>query len=125
MRSRSPSEAVHATLSPGASVTLPWRADFNALAYVLSGDATVGAKGRPIEGGQLAVFGAGDTLTLTAAPRQDPRNPNVDILVLGGKPIREPVIAYGPFVMNTKAELIKAFEDYQAGRLGTIPAAHA
>jgi hypothetical protein len=45
----------------------------------------------------------------------------MDVLVLGGLPIREPIAWAGPFVMNTRAELIKAYEDYQAGRLGQIP----
>jgi len=71
------------------------------------------------------VFGPGGTLTVAADGRQEGRSPNLDVLLLGGQPIREPVMAYGPFVMNTKAELVQAFEDYQAGRLGTIPAAHA
>jgi len=120
-----PIALVHATLSPGASLTLPWRPDFNALAYVLGGRGTVGVKGRPIQLGQLAVFGPGDTVTVTADKAQESRSPNLDVLLLGGQPIREPVVAYGPFVMNTKAELLQAFEDYQAGRLGSIPAAHA
>ena len=121
-----PITLVHATLSPGATVTLPWRADFNALVYVLGGKGTIGDKGRPIEDGQLAVFDRnGDTLTVAASERQDARHPTMDVLILGGRPIREPVIAYGPFVMNTRAEVVQAFEDYQAGRLGSVPAVHA
>jgi redox-sensitive bicupin YhaK (pirin superfamily) len=120
-----PIALVHATVSPGATLSLPWRTDFNALAYVLAGHGTVGDERRPIEAGQLAVFGAGDTVTVAAGSSPDSRAPELDVLFLGGLPIREPVVAYGPFVMNTKAELMQAFEDYQAGRLGSIPAAHA
>jgi redox-sensitive bicupin YhaK (pirin superfamily) len=120
-----PITLVHATVSPGATLSLPWRTEFNALAYVLAGRGAVGDERRPIEAGQLAVFGAGDTVTVAAGSSQDGRSPQLDVLFLGGLPIREPVVAYGPFVMNTKAELIQAFEDYQAGRLGSIPAAHA
>jgi quercetin 2,3-dioxygenase len=113
-----PISLVHATVSAGARVRLPWRADFNALAYVLAGSGSVGVEKRPVRMGQLVVFGAGDALTFAAAPGAG----DMDILLLGGEPIREPVAAYGPFVMNTRAELVQAFEDYQAGRLGTIPA---
>jgi quercetin 2,3-dioxygenase len=112
-----PISLVHATVSAGARVRLPWRADFNALAYVLAGSGTVGAEQRPVRMGQLAAFGPGDAITFTADPKHD-----MDVLLLGGEPIREPVAAYGPFVMNTREELVQAFEDYQAGRLGTIPA---
>jgi len=77
---------------------------------------------RPVRTGQLAVFGPGDTITLAAGESQESRSPQLDVLVLGGRPIREPVAAYGPFVMNTREELVQAFEDFQAGRLGTVPA---
>jgi redox-sensitive bicupin YhaK (pirin superfamily) len=115
-----PIALVHATVSAGAQVRLPWPADFNALGYVLAGSGTVGTEKRPVKTGQLAVFGAGDAITFAAGTKQD-----MDILLLGGQPIREPVAAYGPFVMNTRAELVQAFEDYQAGRLGSIPAVPA
>jgi quercetin 2,3-dioxygenase len=120
-----PIALVHATLSPGASLTLPWRPDFNALVYTLAGRGSVGTSRRPIEMGQLAVFGAGDTITVAADTTQETRSPTMDVLILGGQPIQEPVAMYGPFVMNTKAEVMQAFEDYQAGRLGTIPVAHS
>jgi redox-sensitive bicupin YhaK (pirin superfamily) len=111
----------HATVQPGAQLSLPWQPDYNALVYVLSGNGTVGAPARPIQGGQLAVLGAGDRITLAASTRQDSNRPTLEVILLGGRPIGEPVAHYGPFVMNTKAELIQAIEDYQAGRLGVIP----
>jgi len=117
-----PISLLHATVEPGAQLRLPWRPDFNALGYVLAGAGTVGREQRPVHTGQLAVFGPGDVLTFGAERRMDGPSEKLDILVLGGAPIREPVAAYGPFVMNTRAELVQAFEDFQAGRLGTIPA---
>jgi hypothetical protein len=117
-----PITMIHATLRPGAQLVLPWRADFNALLYSLSGRGSVGQEGRPMEASQLAVFGPGELLSAAASARPDSRTPDFDVLILGGLPIREPVAHYGPFVMNTKAELAQAFEDFQAGRMGVIPA---
>jgi quercetin 2,3-dioxygenase len=117
-----PITLLHATLASGAQLRLPWRRDFNALGYALAGAGTVGAGQRPLHTGQLAVFGEGDTITVAAGQRPDGPSAGLDILLLGGQPIREPVATYGPFVMNTKDELVQAFEDYQAGRLGSIPA---
>ena len=119
-----PMTMVHASLAAGAQLVLPWRPDYSALVYVLAGLGTAGAERRPIQAGQLAVFGPGDALTVGAAAVQESRSPQLEVLVLGGRPIREPVAWYGPFVMNTRAELVQAMADYQAGRLGTIPAVH-
>ena len=116
---------LHATLSPGAELTIPWRPDFNALLYVLNGKGAVGPKRQTIGMGQLAVFGPGDVIKVQAGTAQESRSPNLDVLMLGGQPIREPVAWYGPFVMNTRDEIAQAVADYQAGRLGTIPAEQA
>ncbi|WP_340559815.1 pirin family protein [Streptomyces sp. GSL17-111] len=117
-----PITMLHATVSPGAQVTLPWRRDWNALAYVLAGRGTVGAERRPVHLGQTAVFGAGETLTVRADDVQDSHHATLDVVLLGGQPIREPMAHYGPFVMNSHAELVQAFEDFQSGRLGRVPA---
>ena len=112
-----PIAVAHATVSPGARLELPWPQDFNALAYVLAGAGSVGTERRPVRDGQLAVFGEGDSLVIDGTGT-DP----VEVLLLGGRPIGEPVAAYGPFVMNTRAELQQAVDDFNAGRLGTVPA---
>lgn len=121
-RTRTPITLLHATLAPGALLQLPWHADFNALVYVLSGAGRGGTDGQPVSTGQLALLGAGDVITVRADDTQQARHGALDVLVLGGQPIREPVAQYGPFVMNTRAQLQQALEDYQAGRLGVIPA---
>jgi redox-sensitive bicupin YhaK (pirin superfamily) len=117
-----PIALVHATLAAGARLELPWDPSYNALVYVLAGSGSVSADGVAITEGQLAVLGEGDYVVATAAPRGDGRSASLELLILGGQPIREPVATYGPFVMNTRAELVQAFEDFEAGRLGTIPA---
>ena len=107
--------------SSRARAALPWDRDFNALAYVLAGDGYVGAERRPVSTGQLAVFGPGDSVTVGAGGPGS-ASPNLEVLLLGGRPIREPVAHYGPFVMNTREEIMKAFRDFQKGRLGAVPA---
>jgi hypothetical protein len=98
----------------------------------MSGFGSVGAGsgdagGTPFQAGQLAVFGPGEALTISAAParEQESRSPNLEVLLLGGRPIGEPVAWMGPFVMNTRDELVQAVRDFHAGRLGTVPAVSA
>ena len=120
--SHTPLVIAHLTLAPGARIEIPWPHEFNALAYALSGQGSVGAEQRAIREGQLAVFGAGDTVVIEADSQQQSNMPSLEVFLLGGVPLREPVAAYGPFVMNTRSELVQAFEDYQSGKLGTVPA---
>jgi redox-sensitive bicupin YhaK (pirin superfamily) len=125
-KSQTPMTVAHITLAPGASVSIPWDPMFNALAYTLAGSGTVGEESQggkiaPISTGSLAVFGAGDRIVITADQVQDSRHNALEIFLLGGRPIRETVVAYGPFVMNDKAGVIQAMEDFQYGRFGQIP----
>jgi redox-sensitive bicupin YhaK (pirin superfamily) len=113
---------LHATITPGAQLSLPWSPDFSAMAYVLSGQGAAGPEQRLIADHQLVEFGPGDNLVLRAAARMSGGWDALDVLLLGGLPIREPIAHYGPFVMNTREEITQAITDYQAGRLGIIPA---
>ena len=69
----------------------------------------------------MVAFGRGDWLSIAADAYQDSRTTHLEVLVLGGRPIGEHVEHYGPFVMNTRDEIVQALEDFEAGRLGTIP----
>ena len=113
-----PMAMVHATVAPGAELVLPWPEGFNALGYVLAGDGEVGPDRRPVTAGQTVVLGSGESVAVSAAATQDSRTEALEVLFLGGRPIREPVAMMGPFVMNSRAEVLQAVEDFQAGRLG-------
>jgi quercetin 2,3-dioxygenase len=112
----------HATVSPGAELVVPWTPSFNALAYVLAGQGAAGEERRPVSAHQLVVFGAGDHLVLRGGRPEAGEAEDLEVLLLGGRPIGEPIVHYGPFVMNTDQEIRQAITDFQEGRLGTIPA---
>lgn len=115
---RTPIVYLHYTLRPGARVVQPLGPAYGACAYVFGGAGRFGAEGRPAGDGQLAVF-AGDGDAVQLAVPEDAGEP-LEVLLLGGTPLREPVARYGPFVMNTEGEIRQAILDYQAGRMGRI-----
>jgi len=119
--SHTPITITHVTVAPGGRADIPWRKDFNALAYVLAGKGSVGPDSHPLHTGQMAVLVEGDVVRLQADVSQDGRYPNFEVFLIGGVPLREQVFQYGPFVMSTKEEVIEAMEDYQKGRFGHIP----
>ncbi|WP_298210463.1 pirin family protein [Ferrimicrobium sp.] len=114
-----PINMVHATLHPGARVSLDWPASLNLLVYVMEGKVQFGSTRVDAQASQLAVFGSGDFFELA-----NPGERDAEVVLLGGRPIGEPVAHYGPFVMNTRAELEQAIADFQTGRMGQIPATH-
>jgi redox-sensitive bicupin YhaK (pirin superfamily) len=116
-----PISMMHASIAPGALVELPWNPAFNSLTYILAGSGEAGPNRLPIATGQLVTFGPGQWLSVRATDHPDSRSENLEVLFLGGEPIGEHVEHYGPFVMNTRAEIGQAVEDFEAGRLGRIP----
>ncbi len=104
------------TLDVGGDASVTLDHGERALVYVFGGSARIGDEGRVIGDGQLAILGEGTTVRL----RGPETGESARLLLLAGTPLREPVARYGPFVMNTRDELIQAFEDYQSGRMGEI-----
>lgn len=105
------------SLRPGAVALQPLDASLQAFVYVFEGRAEVGAPGRVLSDGQLGLLGPGEAVRL-ALPGTEAAGAR--LLLLAGQPLREPVARYGPFVMNTEAEIAQAIDDYRAGRLGEI-----
>jgi redox-sensitive bicupin YhaK (pirin superfamily) len=109
---------VHATIAPGAQLSVPWSPAFSAFAYVLTGQGAAGPKERLIRDDDLVMFGPGDNVVVRAAEQMTGGWDALDVLLLGGLPIRQPIAHYGPFVMNSREEIQQAIADYQAGRFG-------
>jgi quercetin 2,3-dioxygenase len=105
---------VHLRLDPGAQASIPTPENANAFVYAVSGRGVVGSDRRPVREGQAAVLGAGATVDVRAL------DDAFEVLVLAGEPLHEPVARYGPFVMNTKEEIVEAIDDFQNGRMGQI-----
>jgi redox-sensitive bicupin YhaK (pirin superfamily) len=116
VETRTPILYLDVSLQPGARVTLPVPAGYNAAVYVFEGAARVGLH-HDVSSGDFVLLGAGEAVALASA---DDASAPARMLVLGGTPLDEPVARYGPFVMNTEAEIRQAIADYQSGHFGDI-----
>jgi redox-sensitive bicupin YhaK (pirin superfamily) len=116
IETRTPIQYLHYTIQPGGRTVQPVPSDYNAFAYVIDGTATLGRDDRAVTRRQMVLFANdGDDVAIAATGSQP-----LDVLLVAGVPLREPVARYGPFVMNTRAELLQAVDDFQNGRMGQI-----
>jgi quercetin 2,3-dioxygenase len=125
IQTRTPIFYLHFTLQPGAKVVQPVSKEYNSFAYIINGEALIGPaeKQKIVKTGQMIIFDNDGEEVEISAPADSITTTNksaLDILLIGGLPLNEPVARYGPFVMNTKEEILKAIEDYQNGNMGEI-----
>lgn len=117
-RTHTPILYLHVSLAPGGRLVQPVPAGWNVFAYVFEGRARVGREERTARSGELVALEAeGGPVSVSADD-----GGGAEALLLAGEPLREPIVRYGPFVMNTEEEIHEAFADYRAGRMGEIPA---
>jgi quercetin 2,3-dioxygenase len=120
IQTRTPIAYFHFTLQPGATIIQPVPKEYNAFVYVLEGSGLFGTEPEPGDDGQMVLF-AQDGEDVVISNPVDAQRP-LDLLLIAGVPLNEPVVRYGPFVMNTEAEIAQAIDDYQKGRMGRIHA---
>lgn len=109
---------LHFTLRPGGRVAQSVPQEYNAFAYIVDGEGAFGADGERAVDGQMVMFAADGDEVMIANPAD--AEAELDVLLIAGVPLDEPVARYGPFVMNTEAEIDQAIEDYRSGRMGAI-----
>jgi redox-sensitive bicupin YhaK (pirin superfamily) len=115
---RTPISLLHITLQPGGTLVQPVATDHNAFAYLIAGEGEFGEPAQPAAAHQMVIF-SGDAGAVHLSAPADARAP-LELLLLTGVPLNEPVVRYGPFVMNTEQEIHDAIRDYQNGRMGEI-----
>jgi redox-sensitive bicupin YhaK (pirin superfamily) len=118
IETRTPIIYLHYRIAPGGVATQAVPDGFNIFAYVVDGAGLFGPDRERGGDGQLVLF-AQDGDEVQIENPADAGGP-LDVLLIGGVPLHEPVARYGPFVMNTKAEIYQAIQDYQEGRMGSI-----
>ncbi|MBC8030141.1 MAG: pirin family protein [Pyrinomonadaceae bacterium] len=118
IETRTPIIYLHYRIKPGGTARQEVPSTYNAFAYVVDGVGLFGAEGERVEDGQMVMFAQdGDEVRI-----ENPADAKatLDVLLIAGMPLSEPVARYGPFVMNTHTEIRQAIEDYRLGRMGTI-----
>ena len=121
IETRTPIIYLHYQIKPGGAATQKVPGAYKAFAYIVEGDGLFGAEGERAQDGQMVLFAQdGDEVRIENAP--DAKT-TLDVLLIAGVPLNEPVARYGPFVMNTEGEIRQAIEDYRLGRMGAIDVA--